>query len=76
MARALQTMQQMAVKRIAKAWIKGICPKKQATFPYLKKKRERTGGPRESADQPGWWPEHSLCSFVEPDHIKREGELS
>jgi hypothetical protein len=72
--RALRTMQQLAVKRIAKAWIKGICPKKQAMFPYHKKKRERQGPNCEPTNQPGWWPEQPLCKFVEPDHIRRDGE--
>jgi hypothetical protein len=72
--RALRTMQQLAVKRIAKAWIKGICPKKQAMFPYHKKKRERQGPNCEPTNQPGWWPEKPLCKFVEPDHIRRDGE--
>jgi hypothetical protein len=71
---ALRTMQQLAVKRIAKAWIKGICPKKQAIFPYHKKKRERQGPNCEPTNQPGWWPEQPLCKFVEPDHIRRDGE--
>jgi hypothetical protein len=67
-------MQQLAVKRIAKAWIKGICPKKQAMFPYHKKKRERQGPNCEPTNQPGWWPEQPLCKFVEPDHIRRDGK--
>jgi len=71
--RALRTMQQLAVKRIAKAWIKGICPRKQAVFPYHKKKRENEGI-HEPANKPGWWPDEKLCSFVEPDHIKRNGK--
>lgn len=74
LAKALRTMQQLAVKRIAKAWIKGICPKKQAMFPYNKKKREREGSCDDSVSQPGWWPEKSLCKFIEPDHIRRDGE--
>lgn len=69
----LQLLQQLAVKRIAKAWIKGICPKKQATFPYHKKKREREGWNHDSDDIPGWWPPISECRFVEPDHIRRDG---
>lgn len=70
-------MQQLAVKRIAKAWIKGICPKKQATFPYHKKRREREGLDHLndfSGYIPGWWPDTSVCRFVEPDHIKRDGK--
>jgi hypothetical protein len=69
-----QTMQQLAVKRIAKAWIKGICPKKQAFFPYHKKKREREGLEFPPGSIPGWWPDTKLCRFVEPDHIRRDGK--
>jgi hypothetical protein len=69
-----QTMQQLAVKRIAKAWIKGICPKKQAFFPYHKKKRERDGLDYPPGCVPGWWPETKVCRFIEPDHIKRDGK--
>lgn len=73
LASKLRRMQQLAVKRIAKAWIKGICPKKQSIFPYHKKKREREGRDHASSDIPGWWPPVSECRFVEPDHIKRDG---
>lgn len=68
----LRKMQQLAVKKIAKAWIKGICPKKQAKFPYQNKKGEETPGfmPR----VPGWWPDTSSCRFIEPDHIRRDGK--
>jgi len=70
-----QTMQQLAVKRIAKAWIKGICPKKQAFFPYHKKKREREGAEYlPPGCIPGWWPDTKVCRFIEPDHIKRDGK--
>lgn len=67
----LKRMQQLAVKKIAKAWIKGICPKKQAKFPYQNKKCEEIDGFKPRI--PGWWPK-SGCRFTEPDHIKREGE--
>ena len=30
----LELLQQQALKRIAKAWIKAICPRKQSIFPY------------------------------------------
>lgn len=74
LARALRTMQQLAVKRIAKAWIKGICPRKQAVFPYHKKSKESGERVHVSAHNPGWWPSEKLCKFVEPDHIKRDGK--
>lgn len=63
MMHILQSMQQTAVKRLAKAWIKGICPKKQAKFPYHKKDVV-----------PEWWPSTTVCPFTEPDHIRKDGE--
>lgn len=67
----LKRLQQLAGKKIAKAWIKGICPKKQARFPYQNKRKEETG---ELPRIPGWWPqEDGVCRFIEPDHIRREG---
>ena len=74
LARALRTMQQLAVKRIAKAWIKGICPRKQAVFPYHKKSKESGERVHVSANNPEWWPDEKLCKFIEPDHIKRDGK--
>ena len=62
----LKRMQQNAVKRLAKAWIRGICPKKQAKFPYQ----------NHSKGVPGWWPPHNVCPFTEPDHIKKTGKSS
>lgn len=73
----LKRMQQLADKKIAKAWIKGICPKKQAKFPYQNKKGEgKKDGHAKASDPevPGWWP-ISVCRFIEPDHIRREGKL-
>lgn len=67
----LKRMQQLAVKKIAKAWIKGICPKKQAKFPYQNKKCEEFNGFKPRI--PGWWPKQG-CRFTEPDHIKRDGK--
>ena len=65
-------LQQQTDKRIAKAWIKGICPNKQAKFPYQNKQRmEATGlGPV----RPEWWPPIDVCPFVEPDHIAKESK--
>lgn len=62
----LKGMQQLAVKKIAKAWIRGICPKKQGSFPYRRNKGKLR--------IPAWWPPTNLCRFTEPDHIKRSGE--
>jgi len=67
-------MQQLAVKRVAKAWIKGICPRKQAVFPYHKKSKESGERVHVTANNPGWWPDEKDCKFVEPDHIKRDGK--
>lgn len=58
----LRGLQQNALKRLAKAWIKGICPKKQAKFPYQK-----------GDEVPKWWPPTDACPFKEPDHIKKGG---
>lgn len=70
----LKRMQQLVDKKIAKAWIKGICPKKQAKFPYQNKSRKQDDcHPQEV---PGWWPPLSDCRFIEPDHIKRDGKSS
>jgi hypothetical protein len=63
LARALRTMQQLAVKRIAKAWIK-----------KKREKREKEGLNDERDVPPGWWPATTVCKFIEPDHIKRDGE--
>lgn len=67
----LLLMQQQALKRIAKAWIKGICPKKQAKFPYQNKRLEKKSLP----EVPAWWP-IDQCQYVEPDHIEKKGEQS
>lgn len=70
----LKRMQQLADKKIAKAWIKGICPKKQAKFPYQNNKHEKETGEKPAV--PAWWPDtETVCRFVEPDHIRREGML-
>jgi hypothetical protein len=65
----LLLLQQQAGKRIAKLWIKGICPKKQARYPYRSKQR------KDSQDTdpllPEWWP-IDLCKFTEPDHVDKD----
>lgn len=60
-------LQQQVDKKVAKAWIKTTCPKKQAKFPYSDKNRwEEFGlGP----EIPKWWPEG--CDFREPDHLSK-----
>jgi hypothetical protein len=73
-------IQQLATKVIAKAWIKAICPKKQANFPYVdsnprpeqSQKRRR---PRHDGDPriPKFWPTE-LCRHKEPDHTRKAGK--
>lgn len=70
LATRLKRMQQLADKKIAKAWIKGICPKKQAKFPYQNQKQHKGNGAKPII--PAWWPSNG-CRFIEPDHIRREG---
>lgn len=58
----------LPLKKILKAWIKVIQPKKQRTYPY--KGREHTA--------PYWWPPttndpKSDCRHIEPDHLHRNG---
>lgn len=61
----LEAMQQVVDKKIAKAWIKAICPNKRARFPYPEKTRE-------VHKVPAWWPSFDDCPFAKPDHIKCE----
>jgi hypothetical protein len=75
-------IQQLATKVIAKAWIKAICPKKQANFPYVdsnpradqsqKRRRPRHDGPPRV---PLFWPDVELCRHKEPDHTRKTGAL-
>lgn len=64
-------MQQQTDKKIAKAWIKGICPKKQAKYPYQNNQKKKNG---QQPVVPKWWPSVEQCPFQEPDHIDRERE--
>lgn len=64
----LYYLQQQVLKRIAKVWIKGICPRKQAKYPYRNKRGEEEG--RERAIPP-WWPSQDDCTFKEPDHVDK-----
>lgn len=57
-----RTIQQVACRLIAKAWIKALAPRKQSTNPY-------TGGQEHA---PAWWPEGTI--HKEPDHIKTQRE--
>ncbi|OQO03653.1 hypothetical protein B0A48_10318 [Cryoendolithus antarcticus] len=72
----LKNLQQLVVKAIAKAWIKGICPKKQAKFPYRSNRQNKTDVMAGPATIPPWWPKKEMCPFVEPDHIGRNERLN
>ncbi|KAF2763768.1 hypothetical protein EJ03DRAFT_283475 [Teratosphaeria nubilosa] len=63
----LDRIQQLSDKKIAKAWIKGICPKKQAEYPYQNKR-----APGVDVELPPFWPRD--VKYKEPDHIQKEGE--
>lgn len=77
-------MQQMACKRIAKAWIKSVEPLKQTNFPYNGGKKKREAATSFGDQNPGeitrpeWWPpsegwpDHG-CRHKEPDHLKKPG---
>lgn len=60
-AQLFEVLSQQVCKFIAKEWIKFICPKKQATFPY------------KSDRKPGWWPKH--VPHVEPDHLTKSARI-
>lgn len=66
----LELLQQQALKRLAKTWIKNICPKKQARFPYRSKQQKEDGV---ESKIPIWWP-FEECPFTEPDHVDKQGE--
>ena len=67
----LELLQQQALKRLAKAWIKAICPKKQARFPY--KSKHQDDDPNCQQKIPEWWPPLHECEYLEPDHIDKQG---
>lgn len=69
----LELLQQQALKRLAKAWIKAICPKKQARFPY--KSKHQTDDPNWEQKRPDWWPPLRECEYTEPDHIDKLGRF-
>ncbi|KAK4893093.1 hypothetical protein LTR27_008433 [Elasticomyces elasticus] len=61
----IDALQQLSLKHICKEWIKVICPKKQANYPYRNTKIEKP-------EVPGWWPDEELCEWREPDHVKKD----
>lgn len=71
--RQLKGIQQLALKQIVRAWIKGICPGKQAVFPYLTKGR-RGRGILPDGVVPRWWPAVEVCRFKAPDHLRSAGQ--
>lgn len=67
-----ELLQQQANKRLAKAWIKAVCPKKQARCPY--RTQEHKKNPDSKPRVPEWWPSLSLCKYTEPDHVDKHCE--
>ncbi|KAK5109511.1 hypothetical protein LTR62_006963 [Meristemomyces frigidus] len=65
-----ERLQQLSCKKIAKAWIRGICPRKQAKFPYQNKQRLEDSGL--GPNIPEWWPSVDVCAWREPDHVRKE----
>ena len=74
-------IKQKACREIAKAWVKTVHPKKQATNPYnggkdagalglVKKSKEAHDlkKPKWWPVREEWWPEGEECLHVEPDH--------
>ena len=69
----LLLLQQQVLKRIAKAWIKALCPKKQARYPYRSKQQREEPGVE--PDIPEWW-NIDVCAHIEPDHVDKDGRYS
>ena len=61
---ALKHFQQINCRKLAKAWIKCIQPKKQVNYPYNQGEKKK----------PEWWPDGVM--HKEPDHLKKGGELT
>lgn len=66
----LYYVQQNTVKKISKAWIKGICHRKQAKWPYRPKTSQGKGKGKDTRVPP-WWTSEEVCIFREPDHVDR-----
>jgi hypothetical protein len=64
-----QCIQQTACRAIAKDLIKVLCPKKQASNPYV----------RRDSTTPTWWPKpwgpgpKERVRHIEPDHLLKDG---
>ncbi|KAI9689554.1 MAG: hypothetical protein M1822_010205 [Bathelium mastoideum] len=69
----LESIKQLSLKAILKAWILAICPHKQKQFPYVESNEEwkkNHNKENETPRRPSWWPiEH--CEHREPDHLKK-----
>ena len=72
--KAFKTLQQTNCRLLAKAYVKGLEPKKQVNYPYngckiVSGKRQNLGP---EFTQPSWWPEG--IQHREPDHLQKDGE--
>lgn len=67
MRQLLSEIKQTGCKTVAKAWIKAICPQKQAKWPY--KCRKYKEGQVVKAP---FWPEN--VPYNEPDHLDKAGK--
>lgn len=54
-------LSQVVCKGLAKEWVKVICPRKQALYPYKLSKK------------PSWWPRD--VPHIEPDHLDKENRV-
>lgn len=54
-------LSQVVCKGLAKEWVKVICPRKQALYPYKLSKK------------PSWWPKD--VPHIEPDHLDKENRV-
>lgn len=68
---------QVSLKKVLKAWIKVIQPRKQSNFPYNGGKMNHIAIDQYGKDwegeltKPPWWPEH--IRHKEPDHLHKQG---
>lgn len=85
---AFTSFQQINCRTLCKSWIRRIEPKKQVNHPYNGNVKVKGGQKSPSNDfssqkdadpeetKPKWWPPKEECPHKEPDHIKKERELS
>ena len=72
--KAFEKFQQLNCRHLAKAYIKGLEPRKQVNYPYngwklVSGKRQKWGP---EFTKPPWWPEE--IQHKEPDHLPKDGE--